>query len=199
MYCIFDTETSGLFDYSKPADAAGQPRLASIAMLAADADLNLLAATFVLVRPDGWEMSAEAEAVNGLSQQLLNENGVPVKEVLWRYAAEIERGAIMVGHNVQYDTKIMRGELRRAGMPDFYERTQTICTMRSLTDVLRIPKPSGRGFKWPRLEEALMQVLGRSHSGAHGALHDAIATLDLLRALKARGLMPSPAAPKVDA
>lgn len=190
MFCIFDTETSGLFDFNKPAHAEGQPRLASIAMIAADEQLNLLAATSVLVRPDGWEMSAEAEGVNGLSQGLLNEHGVPVGEVLWRYAAEIDRGAVIVAHNAQYDTKIMRGEMRRAGLDDRYGRTKTICTMRALTDICRIPKASGRGMKWPTLSEALMHCLGRDHANAHGALPDAMAVLDLLRWMRSNGCMP---------
>jgi hypothetical protein len=33
MYVIIDTEGSGLFDFSKPADAEGQPRLAQLAMI----------------------------------------------------------------------------------------------------------------------------------------------------------------------
>lgn len=192
MYCIFDTETSGLFDFSKPADADGQPRIASIAMIAADENLNLVAATSVLIQPDGWEMSSEAESVNGLSQRLLNEHGVPVREVLWRYAAEIDRGAVVVAHNAQYDTKIMRGEMRRAGLDDRYEQTRTICTMRAMTDICRIPKPSGRGLKWPKLSESLMYCFGRDHANAHGALPDAMATLDLLRWMRSNGCMPQP-------
>lgn len=192
MYCIFDTETSGLFDFAKPADAPGQPRLASIAMLAADEHLNLIAATFVMVRPEGWTMPAEAQRINGLSQHLLETNGVPVGEVLWRYAQEIERGAVMVAHNAQYDAKIMRGEMRRAGMPDLYTATPTICTMKALEPVLRIPKATGRGWKWPKLAEAVRQCLGRDHANAHGALPDALACLDLLRWMKREGCMPNP-------
>lgn len=192
MYCIFDTETSGLFDFSQPADAPGQPRLASIAMLAVDEELRLVAATSVLVRPEGWQMPAEAIAINGLTQDLLTTHGVPVREVLWRYAEEVRRGAVIVAHNAQYDTKIMRAELRRAGMDDLYPDTRTICTMKTLEPILRIPKANGRGWKWPKLSEAVMQCLGRDHTNAHGALPDAMAALDLLRFIKREGCMPEP-------
>lgn len=196
MYCIFDTETSGLFDFSQPADAPGQPRLASIAMLAVDEELRLVAATSVLVRPDGWEMPAEAISINGLTQELLTTHGVPVGEVLWRYAQEIERGTVMVAHNAQYDAKIMRGEFRRAGMPDLYGETPTICTMKALEPILRIPKANGRGWKWPKLSEAVQHCLGQNHANAHGALPDAMAALDLLRWMKREGCMPEPALAK---
>lgn len=190
MYLIIDTETSGLFDFTRPADAPGQPRLASIAMLACDEELNLIAATAVLVRPDGWEMPAEAERINGLSQRLLIGHGVPVTEVLVRYAAEIDRGAVVVAHNAQYDTKIMRGEFRRAGIDDRYNDTRTICTMKSLTERCAILKPGGVGFKWPKLTEAVPRLLGREHANAHGCLPDALACFDLLRWMKANSCLP---------
>lgn len=192
MYTIIDTETTGLFDFSRPADAEGQPRLASFAMLAADDDCNLICATHVLVRPDGWQMGEEAERINGLSQQLLEAHGVSVDQVLVRYAAEITRGSIIVGHNIDYDAKIMRGELRRYGLEDFKGRTATICTMRALTDFCCIPKVNGRGYKWPKLSEAVRHCLNRDPSGAHGALHDALDALDLLRWLKQNGRLPAP-------
>lgn len=191
-YCIFDTETSGLFDWSRPADAEGQPRLASIAMLACDDELRLVAATCVVVRPEGWTMSADAERVNGLSQEFLMAHGVPVCEVLARYAFEIDSDTVMVAHNAQYDLKIMRGELRRDGRPDFIQTTRSICTMRSLTETCALPKLNGRGLKFPKLSEALMRCLNRDHHGAHGALHDALATLDLLRWMKANIGLPQP-------
>lgn len=191
MYCIIDTETTGLFDFKQPADAPGQPRMASFAMLAADEDCNLICATSVLIRPNGWVMTQEAERINGLSQQLLEAHGVPVEEVLTRYAGEIIRGAVVVAHNAQYDTKIMRAEFRRAGLPDLYEQTKVSCTMEALTDILQLPKRNGhRGYKWPSLAESIERCMGHQHVGAHGALQDAIAALDLLRWLKREGRLP---------
>lgn len=194
MYTIIDTETTGLFDFARPADADGQPRLASFAMLAADEQCNLICASHVLVRPDGWQMSPDAERINGLSQALLEKHGVPVQQILVRYTHQILEGSIVVAHNAQYDTKLMRGELRRAGMNDFFGVTATICTMQALTEVCNIPKANGRGCKWPKLSEAVRHCLNRDPSGAHGALHDALDCLDLLRWLRREGLMPRPSA-----
>jgi DNA polymerase III epsilon subunit-like protein len=199
FFLVIDTETTGLFDFSRPADAPGQPRLASFAMLACTHELELVAATSVLIKPDGWEMPAEASRIHGLSQELLLRHGAPVQEVLWRYAEEIRWGSVIAGHNVDYDAKVLRGEFRRAGMPDLFEETRTFCTMRGLTDVCRIPKVSGRGYKWPRLSEAVRHCLGRDHANAHGALPDAMACLDLLRWMKAQGFAIRPAREPVHA
>lgn len=193
MYLVIDTETSGLFNFRAPADAAGQPRLASIAMLFCDDDLRFLWGHSLLVRPDGWEMPAEAERINGLSTELLRKHGHEVRYALDGYVEAIERGYPIIAHNVQYDTKVMRGELRRAGMPDLFSETRRICTMQALTNICEIPSPRGRGFKWPKLSEAVERALGRKHSNAHGCLPDAMACLDLARFLKANGWLPSPA------
>ena len=61
-----------------------------------------------------------------------------------------------------------------------------------MTDVCRIPKAGGYGVKWPKLSEALMHCFGRDHANAHGALPDAMATLDLLRWMRGDGLLPEP-------
>ena len=41
MYAVIDTEGSNLFDFSKPADAEGQPRLAELAIIYADSEFNI--------------------------------------------------------------------------------------------------------------------------------------------------------------
>ncbi len=66
-YAVIDTETSGLFDFSKPADAEGQPRLASLAVIRLDAELNEEGADEYLIKPEGWTLPAEATTINGLT------------------------------------------------------------------------------------------------------------------------------------
>lgn len=185
-FLILDTETSGLFDWSLPADAPGQPRLASIALLFVDGDLEIERRHYDLVRPDGWEMSAEAQALNGLSQERLLAEGVDVKAVLELFDGALRSGLTLVAHNLAFDAKVMRGELRRAGLSDEHCRAG-ICTMRDLTQTCAIAGP--RGLKWPKLEEACRIVLGREIAGAHNALVDAKACLWLLRAMHERGLL----------
>jgi hypothetical protein len=60
--------------------------------------------------------------------------------------------------------------------------------MRGTTEQCRIPGSRG-GWKWPKLHEAFSILLDRELHGAHGALADAMACLDLLRFMRARGLL----------
>lgn len=189
-YMILDTEGSGLFDYKLPADADGQPRLASLSIIYTDADLNVMNEYHAFVRPEGWEMSEGATKVNGLTNEYLNEHGKPAAEVLGEYHSGVDNGHIVVAHNAQHDLKQLRAESRRAGLDDRFDRTPNICTMRALTDVCQIPPKSGRGaYKWPSLSEACV-FFDMDNLGDHSAKADAQACLDLLRKLKEMGKMP---------
>jgi len=190
MYLVIDTETTGLFDFSKPADAEGQPRLANLAMIVLDARLREDAQWNFFIKPDGWKMTPEAQKVHGLTDEYLTEHGLPVNDVLETYVGLIKQGAIVAAFNAQYDTKVMRGALRRAGMPDLFETTPNICVMRALTNICQIPKASGRGFKFPKLSEACAHF-GIPQERQHSAMGDVIVTAELLRKLASLDALPA--------
>src|ERR1017187_7522571 len=117
-WTVFDTETSGLFNFALPADAASQPRLAHLAMLFLDPDLQVEHSFDVLIKPDGWVLDPIAASVNGLTMERLEKEGVPVADALSEYTRIVRAGWSLSAFNAQFDTKVMRGELRRAEMDD---------------------------------------------------------------------------------
>lgn len=205
-YIVLDTETSGLpLPFKKgapppPADAPGQPRLASFTILATTPDLQIDedASISTLIRPDGWTMSEGASKVNGLTDAMLHEKGLPVGEILKIYAEFIDDGWIVVAHNAQFDTKILRGELRRAGMDDRFKQTLNICTQKASQAVIKeapTDKMMAAGyktFKQPKLTEAYEYFYGEPFAGAHTADADARACLAVFRKLMERGSIPDP-------
>lgn len=190
-YAVVDIESSGLFDFSKPADADGQPRLANLALITLKDDLSTDLVVNLFVKPDGWEMSKEAIGIHGLTMDFLNEKGIPVSAVLDAYVAAVTDGYVIAAFNAQYDTKIMRGELRRADRPDLFEQTPNICVMRALTNVCQIPRATGRGYKFPKLVEACRHF-EIEQPEEHTALGDATVTAELLRRLAEMNLLPEP-------
>jgi DNA polymerase-3 subunit epsilon len=192
-YAVIDTETSGLFDFSKPANAEGQPRLAELAMIFLDADLAETGQVAFMIKPDGWSLSAEAAKVNGLSHEMLTVYGYPIADVLAAYAAAIDEGRVIVSFNTQFDTKVMRGELRRAGLDDRFEATPNICVMRACAPICRLKKSSGCGFKNPKLSEACAFFDIYYDGSQHRAEVDARCAVELLRRLRDMDMMPEPA------
>lgn len=194
LFTIFDTETTSLFDFSKPADAEGQARLASISMIYLDEQDAIEKRCDMLIKPDGWVLGADAAAVNGLTMDRLMAEGVPVRDVLDEYSAMIKSGRAIAAYNCQFDAKVMRGELRRAGMDDLFHETRNVCLMRAMTNICQILKANPRtddDWKFPKLAEALLHI-GAVNDAPHTAAADADGALAVYKYLRSHDLLPAP-------
>ena len=196
-FAVFDTETTGLFQFKDqttgepiPADAPGQPRMASFAAILTDERGVEIERTKFFVKPDGWTINdTYAAEVNGLTDEFLNANGVPVAEVLDYWAKLIERGLIAAAFNAQFDCKMMRAELRRAGRDDLFEKTKNVCLMRALAPYKREGLCIMRGMV--KLSEAC-SYFGIINENAHDAMADAEAARGILERLIADRRLPEP-------
>ena len=191
-YLVFDTETTGLFNWKIPSDAEGQPRLASWCMIFVADDFSVEHCFSALIKPDGWVMSPEAQAINRLSMERLTDEGQSIEWPVSLMQLALAQKRSLVAHNLSFDTKIMRGEFRRAGLVEAAESVRPgrtgICTMERSTPICAIPHPSRPGrHKWPKLAEACQIMLGETMGDeAHDAKADAMACLRLLIALNRR-------------
>lgn len=189
-YILLDTESSGLFDFKRPADAEGQPRLAELALIFLDENLIAEKEYQAFIRPDGWEMQPEATAINGLSTEFLQRHGVPVQAALAVYTQAVLTGYAVVAHNAQFDCKTMRAELRRAGMDDLFEATNNVCTMRGAMP-FKIKKLNGKGG-FPGLLDVAAHFNVTPPDKAHGAIDDVRCLERVFRAMVAAGFEPKP-------
>ena len=208
-FLVFDVETNAMVEWGLPADHDNQARLAAWGMLFVDDNMNITEGYHGLVKPDGWCMTEEASRVNGLTDERLHAEGKDIRLPMTLMGEAIDFGRTLVAHNLSFDLKIMRGEFRRLdwgrddrfdskGVPlepykyaDRCERSG-ICTMLRLTAECQIPRNDGkRGYKWPKLQEAVQIILGEELRDAHTAAADTIACYRLLKAMKQRGLLRS--------
>ena len=72
------------------------------------------------------------------------------------------------------------------------------CTMKSTTDICRIPSPRG-GYKWPKLGEAYKHFFGEELQGAHDAMNDVRAAMRIYFHLKNGGAAAPVARPEPEA
>jgi DNA polymerase-3 subunit epsilon len=181
---VLDTETTGLIrDYTSP-DA---PHLASIAACIYDTDARRVQASLnLMVRPDGWEMPAEAEAVNGLSTDHLVQYGIRLSTVMEAFTAFTGPAQLVVGHNVVFDCKVVASALYRLDHLDELDewmKLDTYCTMTKAKRIVNAKTATGR-LKNPKLTEAYEFIFERPLERAHSANADMIATLELYLALQ---------------
>ena len=205
-YAVFDTETTGLFQFRDratgqpvPADAPGQPRLASFAVVFADEFGRAISSEKIFIRPDGWTVyefddlairagKKPASEVNGLTDAFLLQHGHPVAEVLDLWGEIVDRGLDIVAFNAQFDCKMMRAELRRAGRDDRFEQTRNICVMRALDPYGQYGLCIQRGFV--KLAVAC-EFFGIVNANAHDAMADAEAARAILEILIGDGRLPA--------
>lgn len=188
VYAVFDTETTGLFLFRDketgepvPADDPRQPRMASFAVILADESGNEISREKHFIKPDGWSIDGtQAGEVNGLTDAFLEENGVPVSDVLDLWDGYIAQGLIVAAFNSQFDCKMMRAELRRAGRDDLFEQTRNTCLMRGLAPYKNEGLCIVRGYV--KLSEAC-DYFGIVNENAHDAMADAEAALKILQHL----------------
>lgn len=184
-YVVFDVETSGLTDNTLPAEHPSQPRLAHLAMVCLDHNLEITRQEDLYARCDGWTMPDELLEINGLTTRFLLDHGRPIGQLLDLYEEAILDGYVMVAYNAQFDLKIMRGELRRGGRPDYFEQTPNICLMRAFKEWRKI-------FKGYKLTDACT-YLGIDYVRHHRAPADALAAVEVFRKLRERGAsIPDP-------
>jgi TPR repeat protein len=98
---------------------------------------------------------------------------------------------MLIGHNVDFDIGVIQAELRRAGIAFDMEALPFICTMKTTTNIARIPHANGRGYKWPTLQELHTALFGSNFRGAHTSKADVEATLKCYLELRKRGHYPS--------
>jgi DNA polymerase-3 subunit epsilon len=194
-FIVFDTETSGLMDYKRSADAQiKQPRVAEFAGILLDSAFRIESTFHRFVLPAGWEMTPETTAINGLTTEFLREHGKPIEEVLDWYSEHILSGRPVVAFGAQFDCKMMRGELRLAGRDDLFEHTPNICLMRSARPFAKqigreLVKAGGNNKGWPKLDD-LCNFLGVERTEKHRGMADCKDATSCLQKMITLGFEP---------
>ena len=192
MYLFFDTETTGLpQNWKAPAsDLNNWPRLVELAWLLCDEEGNDIEGKSAIVRPDGFQIPAEAAAVHGISTARALAEGVELEPLLKDFARAVEASRVLVAHNVSFDERIMGAELLRTGLRTGFDERERYCTMKTSTELCAIP--SRYGFKWPTLSELHQRLFGAIPDGAHAAGTDVEVCARCFFEMKRRGIVQVP-------
>lgn len=171
LICAFDTETDGL---------RAPIHIVQIAAVLVDTDdARELAHFSLVVRPDGYEVPAEAAAIHGITTETALRVGVPLVVALAALTQLWSIADRRVAHNAEYDERVVRGEMERLGRASAVRTPPLICTKVLAEPVLRLPPTErmiaagyGDRFKAPSLAECVRALFGEEMLGAHGALAD---------------------------
>ena len=175
-FFFFDTETTGVpLNYKAPSsDTNNWPRLVQLAWILTDQEGNRIHTGNLIVKPEGFIIPTDATRVHGITTQRAKEEGVPLAEVIEQFNADLDVANYIVGHNIDFDKKIVGAEMIRLGMKDELEKKKSYCTMQSSIDFCKIP--GKYGYKYPKLQELYRKLFDRDFEDAHNAMSDIEAT-----------------------
>lgn len=193
LILVYDCETTGLVrgtDYTSP----NMPFLAAITAILYDTDAyRIVASINSMVQPDGWTMPEEAGQVNGLTNETLQQLGIPAPVLLPACIALMFKANLRVAHNVDFDSKVIAAALWRHIVKESSEETahETVkawlalpsyCTMQESKSIVNALDKRGK-VKYPKLTEAYKFFFDKELDRAHSANADAVATLEIYLAL----------------
>lgn len=189
MYLFFDTETTGLpKSWNAPvSELDNWPRLVQIAWLQCKPSGEVILRQSRIIKPEDFEIPAEAIKVHGISNERANKVGVPLKEALSEFSNILGGSTLLIAHKMAFDEKVVGSELIRTKIKSNLSSMPKICTMLSTTNFCQIPGPYG--YKWPTLMELHEKLFNSSFDNAHDALSDVSACAKCFFELKKRKLI----------
>jgi DNA polymerase III epsilon subunit-like protein len=179
MITFVDIETTGLppqgrNDWEKFYDDF--PYIVQIAWIITDDDGVLSTSKCFIIKPDGYNIPQKSIEIHGISQQMALDRGEDIKTVLDMFIQDIKDSEYIVGHNLYFDTSIIKANMLRYGynkeeISNLLHKDKRRCTMRRATEFFKLSK-------WPKLTELYQKLFGVPLLNAHSAMSDVMATKD---------------------
>ena len=144
-----------------------------------------------LVRPEGFTIPYNAEQVHRISTQRALDEGLPLDDVLERFAEAVERCRFIAGHNLLFDVRVVEAECIRRGRACSLSSRTLLDTKECSTQFCALPGGKGGRFKWPSLTELHKKLFGIGFDEAHDAAVDVAATARCFLELIRLGVIPS--------
>ncbi len=185
LLAVVDTETTGII--GKDYTAVNAPYIAAITIIVYNTDTQRVQASFnTMILPDDWEMPPAAEAVNGLSTELLLTYGIPIKDALKVVSLLLEPADLFVAHNDIFDIRMLASGYYRTDLLselDSLLGKESYCTMKESKHIVQAKNKRG-ALKNPKLTEAYEFFFEKSFDNSHSANADTIACLEIYLAIQ---------------
>ncbi|MEQ9007025.1 MAG: PHP domain-containing protein, partial [Ekhidna sp.] len=193
MYLIFDTETTGL-PHNKTApveELDNWPRLVQIAWQLHDHSGKLLSTGNHIIKPEGFTIPFNAEKIHGISTKRALEVGEDLAEVLDKFSTDVKKAEVLVGHNIEFDNKIIGAEYLRTEKENLLADAKNIDTAEDTKEFCQLQGGPGGRLKSPRLIELYEKLFGEPFADAHDAAYDVDATAKAFFECLKRSIIPT--------
>ena len=178
----FDTETTGLPNWQTPSGGEDQPHMVQLAALRVDSETQEVKQSLdIIIKPDGWIIPEETIEVHGITQEYAMDVGVPEDLALEMFLAMHEGCEKRIAFNTTFDNRIIRIATKRylhEPLQEKWKEAPYECAMDLSRKVM--------GGKNPKLSAAYKHFIGKELEGAHNALVDTSACMEVYFAAKSQ-------------
>lgn len=187
---IFDTETSCMPVWKERSGGESQPHIVQLAALRVDEETHEVKQTLsVIVKPEGWNIDDETIEIHGITKEYAMDVGVPEKLALEMFLAFHDGCSKRIAYNTTFDNRIIRIATKRyssEAVIDEWKEGGYECAMILARKVMS--EQTNEKLKNQKLEVAYKHFTGRELVGAHNALNDTNACMDVYFAAKQQQL-----------
>ena len=176
---FFDVETTGIPDWKIQSDDPSQPHLTQIAAIAVDLNTReTINSIDLLVQPCGWVIPQECVDLNGITTDYAYANGMPEEMIISLFLA-FWQSHKRFAYNTTFDNRLIRIATKRyfdEKVQDLWKSGPYECQM--------IAARKHLGGKNPKLAVAYKEICGKELVGAHTAMQDTKACMEIYFKLK---------------
>lgn len=185
---VFDTETTGLPVGRNPSirETKKWPHIVQLSCILFDTDTNEIIRSYdtVVKVPDNIKISEESISLHGISRDISNTRGLPVKDVLKEFNQMLIASDKVIGHNISFDKRVVMVESIRLYISQYFTidgaRKPEYCTMKNSVDICKIEKVGKDGdkyFKYPSLTELHDKLFQKTPKNVHNSMVDILVCL----------------------
>lgn len=177
---VFDTETTGKYEFKKGMLDPCQPRIVSLAALAmSDDGQTEVGQYYAIVKPDDFVIPEEVSRIHGITQEFAMKNGFDGKGVINSFLRMFVNCRYSIAFNSKFDFHMVMSEIVRR-CPDnehLFDIRKVRCAMLAAAGCMKKPNQYGyESYAWPKLQEAYAWMFKQNMEGAHNAMADVRAT-----------------------
>ena len=192
LYLFLDTETTGLPENYNAAttDIQNWPRLVQFSWIVTDNFQNILAKHNHIIKPNNYIIPDDSVAIHGITTEYAKTHGKDLTEVLFAFIEDLKKVKYIIGHNIDFDKKIIQAECFRTNTILPWNEKISICTMKSAVNFCKIQ--NYYGYRYPKLQELYKKLFGVEFNNAHDSSSDILATLKCFWEMIKKGIITIP-------
>jgi DNA polymerase III epsilon subunit-like protein len=186
---VFDTETTGLvpkninYKESQWYLSSSLPYIVQLSWILFDTETDkiLNKGDYIIKLNDNIKIPDVCIKVHGITNEMSQTQGIPINKVLPYFIMDYKYADIIVGHNLDFDMKMIRIELLRNNSIDLIktENKEKYCTMKNSIKLCAIEKTNSMGtyLKYPKLLELYKKLFDIEPKNLHNSFNDVIVCL----------------------